>query len=100
MPRRKNYIPTKKIIEYTFLDPRNPGLLINELSEVTSLLQRRLSSLPPRQRQQGVISGGDIEPWRKNEKAKGAHGSTTPELRRNEKPYFYIRRNELLYAPD
>lgn len=29
-----------------------------------------------------------------------AHGSTTPELRRNEKPYFYIRRNELLYAPD
>lgn len=29
-----------------------------------------------------------------------AHDSTTPELRRNEKPYFYIRRNELLYAPD
>lgn len=50
-----------------------------------------------------VISGDDIEPWRKNEKKKkneNAHGSTTPELRRNEKPYFYIRRNELLYAPD
>lgn len=40
------------------------------------------------------------EKMKRKKKNENTHGSTTPELRRNEKPYFYIRRNELLYAPD
>lgn len=81
------------------------GLLINELSpgrgDVSSATFVDFRLFLRVRNNRGLFRAVTLSPGEKMKKRKAtAHGSTTPELRRNEKPYFYIRRNELLYAPD
>lgn len=95
----------------SYRNPVSQSLLINELSQererereggdvsCATFVDFRLFHRVRNNR--GLFRAVTLSRGEKMKKRKAtAHGSTTPELRRNEKPYFYIRRNELLYAPD
>lgn len=61
---------------------------------------RRGASSSSRRNNRGLFRAMTLSSGKKWKSEKREDGSTTPEPRRNEKPYFYIRRNELLYTRD